>query len=213
MKIEKISNNQIKFVLTQTDLTERNIKLSELAYGSEKTQALFKEMISTAEDTYGFEVENAPLMIEAVPVSGDGIMIIVSKVKDPSEIENKFNILPASMDERKYIKKIIEDELSPLPIDNNSISIYSFNNLDIACNACKFVLSNYDGESQLYKHEGSYFLVIQNDSITNISNDDFDSLITEFGKKHVSTAVSKAFLMEHSEVIIKANALSVLANL
>lgn len=48
MRIEKISENQIKFLLSKADLTERDIKITELAYGSEKTQELFREMMEQA---------------------------------------------------------------------------------------------------------------------------------------------------------------------
>ena len=36
MKIEKVNENQIRCTLTREDLAERQIKLSELAYGTEK---------------------------------------------------------------------------------------------------------------------------------------------------------------------------------
>ena len=36
MKIEKMNDHQIRCTLTSEDLATRNIKLSELAYGSEK---------------------------------------------------------------------------------------------------------------------------------------------------------------------------------
>ena len=36
MKIEKINDNKIRCTLTSADLAERNLKLSELAYGTEK---------------------------------------------------------------------------------------------------------------------------------------------------------------------------------
>lgn len=39
MKIEKVSDNQIRCTLTREDLAERQIKLSELAYGTEKAEA------------------------------------------------------------------------------------------------------------------------------------------------------------------------------
>ena len=48
MKIEKISDNQIRFTLTGEDLAARQIKLSELAYGTEKARNLFREMMQQA---------------------------------------------------------------------------------------------------------------------------------------------------------------------
>ena len=46
MKIEKISDTQIKVTLNHSDLMDRDLKLSELAYGSQKAQALFKDMMA-----------------------------------------------------------------------------------------------------------------------------------------------------------------------
>ena len=39
MKIEKINDNQIRCTLTLDDLAQRQLKLSELAYGSEKAKS------------------------------------------------------------------------------------------------------------------------------------------------------------------------------
>ena len=91
MKLERISENQIRCTLTRSDLAERELKLSELAYGSEKAKALFREMMVQASDELGFEAENIPLIIEAVPISNECIMLIVTKVDDPEELDTRFS--------------------------------------------------------------------------------------------------------------------------
>jgi adapter protein MecA 1/2 len=48
MKIEKINDNQIRCTLTQEDLKNQNLHVSELAYGSEKARQLFRDMMSQA---------------------------------------------------------------------------------------------------------------------------------------------------------------------
>ena len=55
MKIERISDNQIRCTLTSLDLSSRGINLAELAYGSEKARNLFREMIQQAAQEVGFE--------------------------------------------------------------------------------------------------------------------------------------------------------------
>lgn len=91
MKIERISENQIRCTLTRTDLAERELKLSELAYGTEKAKALFREMMVQASDELGFEADNIPLIIEAVPISNECIMLIITKVDDPEELDTRFS--------------------------------------------------------------------------------------------------------------------------
>ena len=91
MKIEKVNDNQIRCTLTRSDLAERELKISELAYGTEKAKALFREMMVQASDELGFEAENIPLIIEAVPISNECIMLIVTKVDDPEELDTRFS--------------------------------------------------------------------------------------------------------------------------
>ena len=67
MKIEKINENQIRCILTGEDLRSRQLKLSELAYGTEKAKSLFRDMMQQAAYEFGFEAEDIPLMIEAIP--------------------------------------------------------------------------------------------------------------------------------------------------
>ncbi|MDD3794916.1 MAG: adaptor protein MecA [Lachnospiraceae bacterium] len=91
MKIEKINDNQIRCTLTREDLANRKIKLSELAYGSDKAKSLFQDMMQQAAREFGFEANNIPLMIEAIPVSADSVILIVTKVEDPDELDTRFS--------------------------------------------------------------------------------------------------------------------------
>lgn len=91
MKIEKISDNQIRCTLTRADLAERQLQLSELAYGTEKAKSLFHDMMQQAAFEFGFEANDIPLMIEAIPASSDSIVLIITKVEDPEELDTRFS--------------------------------------------------------------------------------------------------------------------------
>lgn len=82
MKIEKINDNQIRCTLTHADLAAQALKLSELAYGTEKAKSLFRDMMQQASFDFGFEADDIPLMIEAIPTSADTIVLIITKVED-----------------------------------------------------------------------------------------------------------------------------------
>ena len=91
MKIEKLNENQIRCTLTRADLAERQLHLSELAYGTEKVKSLFHDMMQQAAFEFGFEAEDIPLMIEAIPASADSIVLIITKVEDPEELDARFS--------------------------------------------------------------------------------------------------------------------------
>jgi adapter protein MecA 1/2 len=67
------------------------MKLSELAYGTDKARRLFQEMMKQAQLQYGFETDNTPLMIEAIPINTDSIILIITKVEDPEELDTRFS--------------------------------------------------------------------------------------------------------------------------
>ncbi len=113
MKIEKINDNQIRCTLNRNDLISRQIKLSELAYGTEKAKSLFKDMIQQAADEFGFEADDIPLMIEAIPTSTDSIILIITKVEDPEELDTRFSNFSSAKEDNDFdqISKL-EDEIN-----------------------------------------------------------------------------------------------------
>ena len=91
MKIERINDNQIRCTLSGQDLADRHLQLSELAYGSDKAKRLFRDMMQQASYELGFEADDIPLMIEAIPLSGGSIMLNVTKVEYPEELDSRFS--------------------------------------------------------------------------------------------------------------------------
>lgn len=91
MKIEKLSENQIRCTLNKADLDNRQMRLSELAYGTEKAQELFHDMIQQASYEFGFEAQDMPLMIEAIPISAETLVLIITKVEEPEELDTRFS--------------------------------------------------------------------------------------------------------------------------
>lgn len=71
MRIERINENTIRCTLTNFDLSVRNVKLSELTYGSEKARNLFHEMMQRASNEVGFDAEDIPIVVEAIPMAND----------------------------------------------------------------------------------------------------------------------------------------------
>lgn len=216
MKIEKISNAQIRCTLNKTDLSTRQIKISELAYGTEKAQELFKDMMAKASDEFGFEAENVPLMIEAIPLSGDSIMLVITKVDNPDELDDKFASIP-KQNVRKFKKKESDQEEVVDTGTSTDIKqlIYMFKTLDEVTKIAKIILPIYDGVNSLYKNEQSneYYLVLRKSEDTQDAFVGLHGLLSEYGKKITVSHVMEAFLQEHYDVIIKEKAIQVLSKL
>lgn len=138
MKIEKINENQIRCTLSKDDLIDRQLRISELAYGTEKAKALFREMMQQASAELGFEADDIPLMIEAIPVSPESLILVITKVEDPDELDTRFSkFSPDQNDELEttdtdeaYVDEIINcfDQINEL-LDDRKTSIEEEDNI------------------------------------------------------------------------------------
>ena len=99
MKIERINENQIRCTLSSFDLSSRDLNIRELAYGSEKARNLFREMVQKASSEVGFEADDIPLMVEAIPLSNESIMLVITKIEDPEELDTRFSKFSPYSDE------------------------------------------------------------------------------------------------------------------
>ncbi|SFC95258.1 adaptor protein MecA [Butyrivibrio sp. YAB3001] len=114
MKIEKVNDHQIRCTLTKDDLAKRDLKITELAYGTDKAKELFQDMMQQANLQYGFDAEDTPLMIEAIPINSECIVLIITKVEDPEELDTRFSNFAPSVheddDEYEYDYDYDEDD-------------------------------------------------------------------------------------------------------
>ena len=91
MRRERISKDKIKYILDQADLEERNIDVKELKHGAGKASALFDELMEMTRDVFELEDGPVPLMVEAIPTSKGGLVVYISKVENPDELDTRFS--------------------------------------------------------------------------------------------------------------------------
>lgn len=185
MKIERINENQIRCTLSSFDLSVRNLNLGELAYGSEKARNLFREMIQKASNEVGFDAEDIPLMVEAIPLSNESVMLVITKIEDPEELDTRFSKFSPTAEEDSdglyggFTTELLEgadgliellkqniiglpqiDTASSSPQQDSAASqiqtrVYRFGSLDQVTAAAKVVGQVYEGMNTLYKKPDS----------------------------------------------------------
>ncbi len=180
MKIEKLNDNQIRCTLTRADLAARHLQLSELAYGTEKAKSLFRDMMQQAAFEFGFEAEDLPLMIEAIPASADSIVLVITKVEDPEELDTRFSKFAPSpgsdwdSSKKEVLNKLegadtllelldkVKEKLgnsvvpegkeeSSVEPPKNVLRLFSFPTMNSVLKAVHLLSSIYSGSNTLYK--------------------------------------------------------------
>jgi adapter protein MecA 1/2 len=131
MKIEKLNDNQVKCILTREDLAQRKLKLSELVYGSEKAKLLFRDMLQLAAEECDFDGEDMPIMVEAIPTAQGQLVLILTRVENPDELDARFSHLTPFNDEEEEVE------------ENGEEQVFSGLNLDQFGEEAKDVLLNF----------------------------------------------------------------------
>jgi len=131
MRIERINENQIRCFLNKEDLDSRHLKLSELAYGTENARQLFQEMMHWAKVKFDFQATDIPLMIEAVPTSDHSIVLILSKISYPEELDTRFSTFSDApegwFDQHPEAAGYYDDEdMEDYPFDDDSSTMPLF---------------------------------------------------------------------------------------
>ena len=240
MKIERINENQIRCTLTSFDLSVRNLNLVELAYGTEKARKLFREMIQKASNEVGFEAEDIPLMVEAIPLSNESVMLIITKIEDPEELDTRFSkFSPSPEDESDDLLSSLASELlegadgllnrlasqgqeetvretppqAQPQEEKPSARIYRFDSLDGAVDAAHAAGGTFTGVNTLYKKPGTsqYYLVVNSTGADTREFSRVLNILAEYGTKQKYEYASEAYFQEHYDVIVKDKALQALA--
>jgi len=124
--------------------------------------------------------------------------VIVTKL-EPEDME-RFNLSPAAKDKCRFKRSpLIGQKEYP---GEDSYVVFSFDTIDTAAAATHAISSIFTGQSQLYKHDGQYFLWFLNESEDDRTTADLEAIMLEFGRKHVSSVLSRQYLEEHAELVV-----------
>lgn len=239
MKIEKVNENQIRCTLTREDLASRELKVSELAYGTEKAKNLFRDMMRQANFEFGFEAEDIPLMIEAIPLNAECIVLIITKVEDPEELDTRFSRFAPSVTEDledadsdvsndspdevfdlfRQIQTQAQEEPPSESGNSQAVSersrLFMMDSLQQVMDAASVIAGHYRGLSRLYKDErtGRYLLLLTQGVQDSADFDRTCNIISEYGAIQRTAAASGTFLAEHCEALIAADAVQALGGM
>lgn len=237
MKIEKVNDYQIRCTLTREDLASRKLKISELAYGTKKAKDLFRDMMEMAHFEYGFEADNIPLMIEAIPMNSECIVLIITKVEDPDELDTRFSKFAPGVHDDDYdeeedeleeendetglsdlfnrFKDALEkksQELSGTEIKLEGMA-FSFSSMADISTVAKSLRDFYSDESKLYRNKetGEYLLILKRSKMDMIDFVKACNLASEFGGPIKNGRLGESYLEEHFEVICAKDAIEIVS--
>lgn len=233
MKIEKINNNQIRCILSKKDLEKRNIKINELAYGTTKVRELFNDMMQKAYIELGFVANNIPLIIEAIPIEKGDIILNISKVDDPEELDSRFSrFSPLKSHENDFaeikapafssmsvlhklnaLDDAKKEETADFPSSFYYTAYFSFDELKPIIQVAKLINPIFVGQSSLLKLDDNYILMLQRQNMDKPTFNNTCNTIADFGKQIKPSFFERLYYSKHAKPLIESDAIMQLSSL
>ena len=204
MKFNLVNDDKLQIIISKEDMAKHDMQKWDLAPHNPDAQKLFYEILEEAREACCFDVgNNAQLRIEAYPMTGESLLLTVTKLKGgqprlPFDLDIE-GLGQALMDELG-----IEDELPEIQAEE---AVYRFETLEDVIQAAHLLKPSYDGASQLLRYESFYYLVLQEKEWL---TDSGTAVLMEFGDE--IRTVSE-FFVEHGQMVMAERALEILAAL
>ena len=188
MKIERISDNQIRCTLNKEDLKGKETLLNELAFGSDKAKGLFRELMKKASAELGFETNDIPP--EHIHISEEDDLLDFLNGQTDSPLKDF-------------------EESMKFALADSTMNIYYFNTLEEVAAAARLI-RNYETRSSLYKDPDSHYYYLTLSSVSNDASDsvmeEIHSILAEYCRRLPNTYATKSLFNEHLKPLIQARA-------
>ncbi len=205
MDLILISEEKLKIILTYQDMIELNIDIESLDYSNVSTKKAFWEILDKAKESAGFDADKSKLYVQVFPCSDGGCEMFVTKYNSSNNFIDS---------ERKYTYKTVSKK--------STTSKFIVSNYDSFSKLCKrlYKEKNYL-KADLYKTEQEeYILTLEVSEILPSYHQSrqqkayqYPEYLSEYGKLLKLTETIKTQIAEYCALIIKDNAIEMLASL
>ncbi len=209
MKFVKVNDSTLRCLITEEEMDNLGFEIDELISDKDKAQDFLQIILEDAEAKTGFKMKGATaLSVEATMLPGRGLSLTISGRNSVESVREKIRRFHDAMAD--YTQMLEEGMAQSLPQAGEDINIdlitLQFASLKQVVEYCTQI-NIPDAKSSLYKlSSDEYFLIIEK----HFTNDEFRFLggaALEYASALDRNDISKAFITEHGECIIKDNAL------
>lgn len=203
MRIERVNENKIKIEIDAGDIRAWNVDIKNFTDNTPEAQDMFWYALKQAERDVDFRVGKSQLMVETVPSADNGFTMLVSKIKDESEIAE------ALIKSGKRIKQT-EFKIQRRRKNTSLLRIFRFDDFESLCDGVHEIYELYIGESRLTKYQGSFYLELKPRDPFGLF--ELENQLSEFSEKMQTPLVLQGVLNEHGLVMMEESAVSLIAD-
>ncbi len=213
MKYKKINEATVQCIITEEDMQEYGLTLSDIFERNEKGEGFLRDIIERAHDEVGYTISGDSIAMQIMPLKDKGLAVTFTN-ESPAGFRDILQHLKEVLqgvsaeisrqeeEERQARKQEQLDEL------NESRRMFVFATLHQVMQCAASIPSGVCVKSHLYKESEIYYLVVEKNRLSYKMFNKISAQAVEFGNLIAVSEERMQYLKEHGECLIADRAVS-----
>lgn len=214
MKYKKINEATVQCIISEDDMTEYGLTLSDIFERNEKGEGFLRDIIERAHEEVGYQIGNGNIAMQITPLKDKGLVVTFT---DEGPVAFKEML--------QHLKEVLQDVSAELShqdemerqagaaaqnADNydESRRMFVFATMRQAMQYTAVIPNTYSVKSHLYKEGEAYYLVLEKNRLSYKTFNRISAQAVEFGNLIAVSEERIQYLQEHGECLIRDRAVS-----
>lgn len=234
MEFKRISEDTVRCIVSMEDMDELSIRVDELFANADKQRTFLETIVERAREEVNYNPPGDMIPIQVMPLEDQGLVVMLMErenagaavkdilgqtlesVKELTEKSDEMSAVEVSEKIKNLLKPDPQEKKKQGGKDKkeavSKIQIFSFAALEYAEQYCVCLNPQRNIKSKLMKdRKGVFYLILEKGRLSAAYFKDICLLAQEFGTLNAVTKGALSNLEEHTECLIKKNAVNKLA--
>lgn len=213
MKYKKINEATVQCIISEDDMTEYGLTLSDIFERNEKGEEFLRDIIERAHEEVGYQISNGNIAMQITPLKDKGLVVTFTE-EGPAAFKEML----------QHLKEVLQDVSAELSHqdqmerqshpasqaqkEDENRRMFVFATLHQVMQYTAVIPKNYSVKSHLYKEGEAYYLVLEKNRLSYRTFNQISASAVEFGNLVAVSEERLLYLQEHGECLIKDRAVS-----
>ena len=214
MLYKKINEATVQCIISEDDMTEYGLTMSDIFERNEKGEEFLRDIIERAHEEVGYQINNGNIAMQITPLKDKGLVVTFTE-EGPAAFKEML----------QHLKEVLQDVSAELshqdeaerqsrgvstkePAFDENRRMFIFASMHLTMRYVATIPKEYSVKSHLFKQEGAYYLVLEKNRLSYKTFNKISAPAVEFGNLIAVSDARMLYLEEHGECLIRDRAVS-----
>lgn len=213
MKYKKINEATVQCIISEEDMLEYGLTLSDIFERNEKGEEFLRDIIERAHDEVGYTINGDNIAMQITPLKDKGLAVTFTS-EGPAgfrdilqHLKEVLQGVSAELNRQDEAEQQGAEAKKEEEYDDNR-RMFVFATLHQAMQYTASIPANLSVKSHLYKDGEVYYLIVEKNRLSYKMFNKISAQAVEFGNLLAVSAERALYLEEHGECLIRDRAVS-----